>query len=254
MKNAHLYIDCQLDSHECESYCTFLQEFTQCQTEACLFSALIENESTQQRLARKFAEIRITQLGSQEPDDTVFPIEIEYEKKHLMNPDKPSQCFYNGLEFQYILRQEWSSLFEQTATLRILLTDKKLMTWENDSRYHLRTIILGYPSIISRIGIVEAPAKPKEYYLLKHMGTLQEQHAWLSENRHRFLELGDPRMKEVMKGYLLQCYCYWAHLSNDFCKDPGCALFNSHWQEEVLNAQFYHRLCEKHQLDKKSLS
>lgn len=254
MNNAHLYTDCHLDPQETEIYCAFLQEYTKITTESSSFAALIENDKIQQRLARKLAEIRITRPDSQEPNDTVFPVEIEYEKKHLVNPDKPSQCFYNGLEFQYILRNEWSSLFEQTATLCIFLTDKRLMTWENDSRYHLRTIIIGYPCIISRVGIVEAPAKPKEYYLIKHMGTLQELHSWLSANRHRFLEPDDPRMKEVIKGYLLQCYYYWAYLLTDFCNDPDCALFNSHWQEEVLKAQYHHHLCTKHQLDKKSLS
>ncbi|NIM44429.1 MAG: hypothetical protein GTO54_02165, partial [Nitrososphaeria archaeon] len=38
---------------------------------------------------------------------------------------------------------------------------------ESNKRYHARTSVYGVPSVISTTGLVEAPAKPREYYLLK---------------------------------------------------------------------------------------
>ena len=48
----------------------------------------------------------------------------------------------------------------------LFFTNKLICTYDyNDYRYHGRAIICANPSIISTTGIIEAPAKPKEYYI-----------------------------------------------------------------------------------------
>ncbi|MFN3550645.1 MAG: DUF6775 family putative metallopeptidase, partial [Endomicrobiia bacterium] len=105
--------------------------------------------------------------------------------------------------------------------------------------------IYSFPSIISTTGIVEAPAKPKEFYLKKRLGfdiyTLKE------EFKNRFIDYNDPRMTEVMKGYVLQAIFF--HMTgNPFCEDKNCRLYNAHWQQEVIQAQLNtkNEFCDKH--------
>jgi len=51
-----------------------------------------------------------------------------------------------------------------------------------------------------------------------------------------------------MKGYVMQAIVY--HLALEpFCEDPDCRLYNAHWQEEVIHAQFdgAYEFCPRHQ-------
>jgi hypothetical protein len=93
---------------------------------------------------------------------------------------------------------------------------------------------------------VEAPAKPKEYYLKRQMGVPMEM--LKEEYQDRFLDHGDVRTAEVLKGYAMQALFF--HLfGGPFCEDRDCRLFNSHWQEEVLHAQLdgKYEFCPRHE-------
>jgi hypothetical protein len=129
----------------------------------------------------------------------------------------------------------------------ILFTNQLFGTWDRDNRrYHARVSLYGFPSLISTTGLFEAPARPKGYYLRKQMGVPIE--LLKEEYQGRFLEPGDARMTEVVKGYAMQALFF--HLWGEpFCEDPDCRLFNSHWQEEVLHAQMDGRyeFCAKHE-------
>ena len=51
-----------------------------------------------------------------------------------------------------------------------------------------------------------------------------------------FVDHGDPRLTELLKGYSMQAVFY--HLVGEpFCEDRDCRLFNAHWQEEMIRAQ-----------------
>jgi Probable metallopeptidase family (DUF6775) len=254
IKKMTVYLDCALAEHEIQEYCSFIRDILSSEVHAQVLSTRITHEEQLNMIAAALAGIRITQLDSLKRNDVVFPVEIEYERKHIISLAQPSQCLYDGFEFQRLLRKEFALFSRQKTSCSIVLTDRKLLTWEEDSRYHLRSVIFGIPCIISRVGIIEAPAKPREYYLLKHAGNLLELQQWLVDNRHRYLEMNDARMSEVIKGYLLQCCYYIQNSEIIFCDDQRCALYNSHWQEEVLQAQLYHKLCANHQIDKKSVS
>lgn len=54
----------------------------------------------------------------------------------------------------------------------------------------------------------------------------------------------------IEKGYLLQAIYFYKCLLKGkkfkFCKNRNCALFNSHWQKDILKAQMEHKLCKIH--------
>jgi hypothetical protein len=97
--------------------------------------------------------------------------------------------------------------------------------------------------------VVEAPAKPREYYLLK------QQYQMLGKDllelkdgfRGRFIDYDDERLNEVMKGYAMQAVFY-SLIGDPFCEDKGCRLYNAHWQEELIFAHIgsEYEFCQRH--------
>jgi len=133
--------------------------------------------------------------------------------------------------------------------VHIFLTNRLFATWEEDQRYHTRTSIYGLPSIISTTGLIEAPAKPREYYVLKQQyETLGKDLMELNDRfKDRCLGYEDSRLTQVTKGYIMQAVFYT--LSGDpFCPDKGCKLYNAHWQEELIFAQLgsHDEFCRRH--------
>jgi len=142
--------------------------------------------------------------------------------------------------------------------LHILFTSRMFATYEG-RRYHGRTIIMDFPlAVISTTGIVEAPAKPKEYYIKLaaynrawEMGYGVESEAEFLKNLKaelggQFIDYGDNRLTEIVKGYALQAlyYLIWGEL---FCKNPVCALYNAHTQTDLIQAQLGgEKLCKTH--------
>jgi len=54
--------------------------------------------------------------------------------------------------------------YKQTGdSCHIVLTKRLFATFGEDERLHIRASVYSYPSVISTSGIVEGPAKPKEY-------------------------------------------------------------------------------------------
>ncbi|MCK4850357.1 MAG: hypothetical protein KAT11_03345, partial [Phycisphaerae bacterium] len=104
----------------------------------------------------------------------------------------------------------------------------------------------GWPSIISTTGIVEGPAKPREYYFGLMAGLDEEKVR--EELKGRFIDHGHPRLTEILKGYSMQAVFY--HLfAEPFCEEPDCRLFNAHWQEQMIRAQLGTgaEFCRRHQ-------
>ncbi|MFQ5810133.1 MAG: DUF6775 family putative metallopeptidase, partial [Armatimonadota bacterium] len=93
--------------------------------------------------------------------------------------------------------------------LHIDLSHRLMGTWdERDNRYHLRTVLCFQPSIVSIPGLVEAPARPRKYAIMRMqfealrmpdaIAELDEEYAG------SFLTHGDERLTEVAKGYVMQ--------------------------------------------------
>ena len=94
--------------------------------------------------------------------------EIEYEKRRILGKTKSFGILYDGYYLQKLSLETMPVEERRIGLVPIIFTNRLFATWdENDRRYHLRTSLYGLPSIISTTGIIEAPAKPREYYLLK---------------------------------------------------------------------------------------
>jgi hypothetical protein len=142
-------------------------------------------------------------------------------------------------------------------TLHLAFTNQLPGTWDDtDGRYHARVGIFGYPALISIPGLVEAPARPRAYYLLRQqyqaLGFPEAEEAALTSvtrgEEPRWLEHDDPRLTEALKGYALQAVLY-VLTGEAFCAEPDCCLYNAHWQEELIRAQLspVPDLCPPHQ-------
>jgi len=183
-----------------------------------------------------------------------LPGEINLELKLLQSPERRILgLFYDGIALMELALKLIKEEERDLNHLHIVFTNRLFGTWdETDARYHARVSIYSFPCLISTTGIVEAPAKPKEFYVLRQyyltLG-IPVPHEELKEKfRGRFIDFDDERLTEVMKGYVMQAIFY--HLTfYPFCRDKGCRLYNSHWQEEVIKAQLGPKdseFCELH--------
>lgn len=154
-------------------------------------------------------------------------------------------ALYDGYELQRLLARGISD--NDGGDVHIIFTDLLACTFsEDDWRYHARTVICGTPSIISTAGIVEAPAKPREFYMQQpsfaSVGSLKRRYAG------RFIDYGDAEMMAgAAAGYALQALFFFLTGGEPFCDDDSCRLFNAHWQEDVIRTQVENpMLCLKH--------
>ena len=76
--------------------------------------------------------------------------------------------------------------------IHIILTTLLTCTFsEDDWRYHGRAVICGTPSIISITGIIEAPAKPREFYLAQLDGMAADNGSLKKKFAGRFIDYND---------------------------------------------------------------
>lgn len=205
-----------------------------------------------EELAEKIARTKVRNVNG--PFESFDPLlgEIRFEERLLERPESGiSGVLYDATRLHLVLRE---MIPEEELSLQVVhaaVTSRLFGTYDiADARYHARVILCGYPSMISTSGIVEAPAKPREYYLMREklraLGEDVPAEVLKEQIQGRFLDYDDPRMTEVMKGYSLQALFY-AITHEPFCEDPECRLFNSHWQEEVLASQLGDKeFCDEH--------
>lgn len=129
--------------------------------------------------------------------------------------------------------------------LHVVFTGRLFGTF-GGRRYHARVLLGGQPSLISTLGLIEAPAKPREYYIRRAalIGSGLDSSELNSLFAGRFLTQDDPLTTKAIKSYALQAIFYH-FIGEEFCSDPSCCLFNSHWQEEVIRAQVKGTLCRE---------
>jgi hypothetical protein len=194
-----------------------------------------------------------------------LPGEITYELRQLeKGPERIVGLVYNGFLLQEKIRL--LCRIRSARDVHIIATNQLLATFdEQDRRYHLRTIVLGNPSLISTTGLREAPAKPKEFYLLKRgISTLpggqqyfdqMMQHDVAEQLRSRMLLPHDTRINAVLLGMCAQAIMY--HVAGEAsCPDIHCLLYNAHWQEELIRAMVENeqKFCAHHRQTIEDLS
>ena len=203
----------------------------------------------------KIASVRIFDLKKpfKKHNPSTEEIQIEIENKDMSNKDE--MILYDGFEFQKITSEFIPMDENKEETLHLIFTNKLTCTFdENDFRYHARALIGSNPVIISTTGIIEAPAKPKQYYLDLMTDFNKERIEEIKEKyKGEFLEYNDSRISEIIEGYVLQAIMYY-ETGDAFCEDKGCRLFNAHWQKDLFYSQLENKkLCNKHQKSIKKL-
>lgn len=204
------------------------------------------------RGARVFARYRVRNTEKQGAFPDPLKAELRYEKARLGGGNS-SGVSYEGHEVQLY----FASLIPRRELgwrhIHIILTDQLILTRDpDDLRYHARVVLLGYPSIISSRGLIEGPARPRGYYIESGVRasfgppSLATEAAKANLGK-RFLDHGDERTTEVLKGPLSQAIFYYI-FGEVFCQDKGCRLFNARWQEDMLFAQLGsgYKFCPRH--------
>jgi hypothetical protein len=183
-------------------------------------------------------------LESARVSDVRQPFERQPKEHELFNLYGKPVSLYDGFIVQRLLAQAIPENESSTDHLHIIFTDLLACTFsEDDRRYHARAVICGTPSIISTAGIVEAPAKPREFYAqpLADVKVLKKKLAG------RFIDYDDGRMAAAAAGYVLQAMFFFLTDGEPFCENDGCRLFNAHWQEDLIRTQVENpELCLKH--------
>lgn len=214
-----------------------------------LLDFLSLSEQNLYKLAEDLSSAYIDDIES--PLDILRPInssDIQIEIDRLSGRQNVRGKFYDGYWIQRFLYKLLAESIDQeikSGFVHLIFTDRLFGTFE-DRRYHARVVLMGTPSLISTSGIVEAPAKPKEYYYVK--GRLIQSGYGTEELdkifKGRYVEYDDPKITSILTSYALQVIFYEI-TGNGFCENPECCLSNSHWQEEVLNVQHEGSLCDK---------
>lgn len=208
---------------------------------------------TAEFLARKLAVSRVRDVMN--PNLRIEPLlgEIEFERRLLLDSRlRLTGVLYDGFRLQAVVRELLPREELNIEHAHIVFTNRLFGTFDQgDGRYHAHVSVYGFPSLISTTGIVEAPAKPKEYYALRRgyeaLGVMAPIEELKQKFRGRFIDYDDERLTEVMKGYVMQALFYHI-IGEPFCNDKRCRLFDARWQEEVLEAQLSQpEFCERHQ-------
>ena len=203
--------------------------------------------------AEALARCKVRNPYAPPADEPPMRGEVEFERRRLAAGNRgPFGIIYDGFRLQASLGELIPAEESRLGFAHIVFTNRLAATWEPGDRYHLRAVVCGCPALVSTSGLVEAPAKPKEFYLtLQALGQIANDdaayRALKSQFGRRFLDHDDPRLTEVAKGYALQA-AFYSLMGEGFCEEPTCRLFNAHRQEEMLLAQVESgRLCERHQ-------
>ncbi len=202
-----------------------------------------------ENISKKIAGCRIFDL--KKPFEKHVPlaedIQLEMENKDIS--EKEEMTPYDGFEFHSVITELIPINENKMNTLHIIFTNKLTCTFvEYDFRYHARAIIGSNPAIISTTGIIEAPAKPKQYYL-DLMTNFSENKVEEIKKKYKgkFLEYHDSRISEIAEGYLLQAITYY-ETGEAFCIHKDSRLFNAHWQKDLFFSQLENkRFCKKHE-------
>jgi len=111
--------------------------------------------------------------------------------------------------FEIMINEDESNTYH----VHIVFEDRLVCTFsEEDWRYHARTILGGSPSIISTTGIIEASAKPREWYIKRlqvaanDIGSDGDKNNSNSSSnkKEKYLDYDDYRINFAVVGYALQ--------------------------------------------------
>ncbi|QLH08722.1 DUF6775 family putative metallopeptidase [Candidatus Nitrosotenuis sp. DW1] len=207
-------------------------------------------KSATEATAHDLAASRIFNMHQPFQSHTPANEEVEFEKQTLQDTSKVENIvLYDGFEFQRIVSSLIPSDELTTGDFHFVFTNKLTCTFDSsDYRYHGRALIGANPSIISTTGIIEAPAKPRQYYmdLMANYGQGLNIESIKKKYQGTYLEYHDSRLGKIVEGYCLQALFYYI-TGESFCDLLDCRLNNAHWQRDLLYSQIeFGKLCSKH--------
>jgi hypothetical protein len=156
---------------------------------------------------------------------------------------------YDGFVMQKQLAEMIPSAEISLAHIHITFTSLLTCTFsEDDWRYHGRAVICGTPSIVSTTGIVEALAKPREFYLAQLLGGMAADNGSLKKKfAGRFVDYNDEdKVTAASINYALQAIFFFITGGEPFCNNKDCRLLNAHWQEDLIHTIEKRTLCSHH--------
>lgn len=201
------------------------------------------------QLARRCMDLRIADPGRLGTLGNRYPAgELDRVRRILDGkapPEDRRAVLFSGIGLQALLASVMGPKIFQNGDIHIVFTSALPCTWDpGDCRYHPRTVMCGFPSVVSVSGAVEGPIKPRGYHVAKMMGLTEAE----ARRKYigRFLEHDDPRMPEVAKGLAAQAVFY-SLTGEPFCEHEDCRLFNAHWQAQLVRSQVDSRgFCNSH--------
>lgn len=189
-------------------------------------------------------------IGYAEIADTKQPFERqpnhEQDSKFMMMTKIP---LYDGFVMQKKLAEMIPTTEISLAHIHIIFTSLLTCTFdEDDWRYHGRAVICGTPSIVSTTGIIEALAKPREFYLTQMPGGTEEDNEMLKKKfAGRFIDYDEgDKITAASINYALQAMFFFITNGEPFCNNKDCRLLNAHWQEDLIHTIRKRTLCSYH--------
>ena len=227
------------------------------------FPVQVETRNSILKFSKKDTSVKIAScriFNPRKPYEKHAPSteEILFEEANFEDTAKTENIImYDGFEIQKALTELIPNGETASDSFHIFFTNKLTCTYDyNDYRYHGRALIGANPSIISTTGIIEAPAKPREYYLDLISNFTQGINVESIKQKYKgtYLEYNDTRLSKIIEGYLLQAIFYF-ETGVAFCDKTECRLYNAHWQKDLLYSQIENgKLCENHQQVLKKLT
>jgi hypothetical protein len=220
------------------------------------FLQYIRNSISVNLLAEELASIHISETKQpyhhQPPTKNKQDMSsVLFEKNLITNPYRTT-VLYDGFIMQSIYSRLLPENEKTIDNIHVIFDSRLTCTFsEENYRYHARAIICGTPSIISTSGIIEAPAKPREFYFrqigwMPGVGDIEELRKQFAG---KYIDYNDDRINSVATGYTIQALFFFLTDGDPFCSDAGCRIFNAHWQEDLIRIQVNNqRLCKKHLL------
>lgn len=243
MINIFLYTDSPSKSLDLNKINTFLESFNfNAENRGDFLTFLMLEEKAAGEYCSFLDTIKIQDI--EEPLDRLDRNIVKPE----FNENATKVNFLDG----YWLQRKWYSYLSSRVKEELnpanlhLVISRKLFGTFGTKRYHARVLLTGEPALISTSGIVEAPARPREYYFAKaNLLSMGKGIDELDEiYKDRFVSYDDPKITNIVCSYALQQIKYKIN-GEPFCENASCCLYNSHWQEEVLALQYKNEICDE---------
>jgi hypothetical protein len=210
-------------------------------------NAGLDEKAVKKEIAKVFPRCKVDVRPPFRCDDRVKHAMISDLKQPFeKQPKQPEVAMpvYDGFVLQRIFAEMIPA--RELDHVHIIFTNLLTCTFsEKDWRYHGRAVVCGTPSIVSIPGIVEAPAKPRVFYLAQ-LGRQLDVASLKKRFAGRFIDYGDDRMSATCSLYALQALFFFVTDGEPFCDDKNCMLFNPHWQEELILMIENGKLCSRH--------